>query len=71
MCPRQTSVKPVLRTAFIVRLEPVAMRGRWTIGKRRLLPNTELCRSRRSANDGSVADRAQLVSFSHLVCNGQ
>jgi hypothetical protein len=30
-------------------------------------PGTALCLSRRSANDGSVAGRAPLVSFDHLV----
>lgn len=52
--------------AFIVRPKKVAMRGRRTIGRLRLLPNTALSRSRRSANDGSVADHP-LVSFNRLV----
>ena len=39
------------------------MKGRRTTGRWRLLPSTELFRSRRSANDGSVFDHAVSVSF--------
>jgi len=44
------------------------MRNFTQLGNRsRSPPSTELCRSRRSANDGSIAGRSQLVSFDHLV----
>src|SRR5262245_28853937 len=46
---------------------PVATRGHRTKGRSRWLPSTELCRSRRSANDGSVVGRSKLASFDHLV----
>ena len=49
----------------------VAMKGRRTTGRWRLLPSTELFRSRRSANDGSVFDHAVSVSFCPLVGQGE
>jgi hypothetical protein len=70
-CATTNLTKPVRCTAFIVRPGPVAMRGRRTIGRSRLLPSTELYRSRRSANDGSVADHVQLVSSNHLIGNSE
>jgi hypothetical protein len=33
--------------------------------------STELCRSRKSANDGSVVGRSKLASFDHLVVAGE
>ena len=70
-CATTNLCKPVRCTAFIVRPGPVAMRGRRTIGRSRLLPSTELYRPRRSANDGSVADHVQLVSSNHLIGNSE
>ena len=41
----------------------VAIRGHRTTGRLRLLPGTELCRSRRSGNGGSVVGYVRLVSL--------
>ena len=50
---------------------PVATRGRRTKGRLRWLLSTELCQSRKSANDGSIVGRSKLASFDHLVVAGE
>jgi hypothetical protein len=50
---------------------PVAMRGPRTKGRLRWPPSTELCRSRKSANDGSVVGHSKLASFDHRVVEGE
>ena len=57
--------------SFIMAPVPVATRGRRTKGRLRWPPGTELCRSRKSANDGSVVGRSKLASFDHLVGAGE
>jgi hypothetical protein len=57
--------------SFIMAPVPVATRGRRTKGRLRWPPSTELCRSRKSANDGSVVGRSKLASFDHLVGVGE
>jgi hypothetical protein len=56
---------------FIMGSVPVATRGRRTKGRLRWPPSTELCRSRKLANDGSVVGRSKLASFDHLVGAGE
>jgi DNA-binding winged helix-turn-helix (wHTH) protein len=53
--------------SFTVQSVLVAMRGRRTKGRPRLLPSTKLCRSKRSGIDGSDACHARPASFYHLV----
>jgi hypothetical protein len=57
--------------SFIMGPVPVATRGRRTKGRLRWPPGTELCRSRKSASDGSVVGRSKLASFDHLVGVGE
>ena len=61
--------KPIV--ARIMGSVPVATRGPRTKGRLRSPPSTELCRSRKSANDGSVVGRSKLASFDHLVGAGE
>ena len=57
--------------SFIMGPVPVATRGRRTKGRLQSPPSTELCRSRKSANDGSGGGRSKLASFDHLVGAGE
>src|SRR5450755_4149039 len=68
---RRELSKPIACPVLIVGPVPVATRGRRTKGRLRWPPSTELCRSRRWANDGSVAGRSKLASFDHLVGAGE
>src|SRR5215217_7622114 len=54
----------------LVRASAVATKGHRTKGKWPSPPSTERCRSKRSANDGSVVDHSA-ASFNHLVGPGQ
>ena len=53
----QAAARIAERPALIAKPETDAMRDRRTTNRWRWPPGTERCRSKRSANDGSVADR--------------
>jgi hypothetical protein len=64
---RELSMPIALAQFCITGPMPVATKGRRTKDRLRWPPNTEICRSRKSANDESVVDRSKLASFDHLV----
>jgi hypothetical protein len=57
--------------SFVIGPVPVATKGHRTKGRLRWPPSTELCRSRKSANGGSVVGRSKLASLDYLVGPGE